>query len=638
MSNVARVLGAGGNTQGIPLSVEDVFSTFLYKGNGSAQTITNNIDLSGEGGLVWAKQRTGSSSQHALFDTENGTLKALASSNNAALATETSVTAFNSNGFSLAAFNNTNNEDYVSWTFRKAPKFFDVVTYTGDGQAGRTVSHSLGSAPGMIIVKCTSSGSTIWPVYHRGVNNGSNPENYFLKLEDTAGQADYHYFNDTAPTSTEFTVTSHGDINGNGATFVAYLFAHNDGDADFGADGNADIIKCGNYSAVSAGTEISLGFEPQFIVIKKSSAEESWYVYDAMRGVVTGGDNSQDKKLRWNTANPESAVPAPIIAFSANGFILESTDNEINGSGGNYVYMAIRRGDMATPTTATDVFAIDNQSASSAPFLTSNFPVDMVLRKDTAGGNTEIMTRLTQNKGLIVNSTGGESTDTVAQFDFSDGCLSGTSQDTSRYGWMWKRARGYFDVQTFTLGSSSNREVEHNLAAVPEMIWWKERSGSSYWMVWHKSFTSSQYMTLHLTSAILTSSDIWGTSSHTSTGWYMKESAFGSSSNTCISFTFATLAGVSKVGTVSHTSGSPTNVDCGFTSGARFVLIKQTDDSGAWYIFDTVRGIIPENDQGLYLNTTTQQQAADWIDPLDSGFTMTSGAWNSGTYLFYAIA
>ena len=92
------------------------------------------------------------------------------------------------------------------------------------------------------------------------------------------------------------------------------------------------------------------------------------------------------------------------------------------------------------------------------------------------------------------------------------------------------------------------------------------------------------------------------------------------------------------MGTVSHTSGSPTNVDCGFTSGARFVLIKQTDDSGAWYIFDTVRGIIPENDQGIYLNTTTQQQAADWIDPLDSGFTMTSGAWNSGTYIFYAIA
>ena len=100
MSNVARVLGASGNTQSIPPNVEDVFSTFLYEGNGSAQTITNNIDLSGEGGLVWVKQRTGGSSQHALFDTENGTLKALASSSTAALATETSVTAFNSNGFS----------------------------------------------------------------------------------------------------------------------------------------------------------------------------------------------------------------------------------------------------------------------------------------------------------------------------------------------------------------------------------------------------------------------------------------------------------------------------------------------------------------------------------------------------------
>jgi hypothetical protein len=89
---------------------------------------------------------------------------------------------------------------------------------------------------------------------------------------------------------------------------------------------------------------------------------------------------------------------------------------------------------------------------------------------------------------------------------------------------------------------------------------------------------------------------------------------------------------------VSHTRGSATNVDCGFSSGARFVLIKQSNGTGSWYVFDTVRGIVAGNDAGIYLDNQTVQQSADWIDPLSSGFTMTSGAWNTGTYIFYAIA
>ena len=92
------------------------------------------------------------------------------------------------------------------------------------------------------------------------------------------------------------------------------------------------------------------------------------------------------------------------------------------------------------------------------------------------------------------------------------------------------------------------------------------------------------------------------------------------------------------MGSFSHTNGSDTNVDCGFTSGAKFVVIKRLDGTSNWYVFDTVRGIVAGSDKALYIDTDIAQQTADWIDPLSSGFTATGAAWSTGTYLFWAIA
>ena len=156
--------GAGGDV----LGVEDVFSTWLYTGNGSTQTITNGIDLSGEGGLVWLKARSETQS-HALFDTNRGATKLLASDLSNAEGTLSGVSSFSSSGFSLGSFWNSSPQTYASWTFRKAEKFFDVVTYTGTG-ADQTISHNLGSTPGCIIVKQTSGAGGEWYVYHRSLS------------------------------------------------------------------------------------------------------------------------------------------------------------------------------------------------------------------------------------------------------------------------------------------------------------------------------------------------------------------------------------------------------------------------------------------------------------------------------------
>jgi len=155
MSNVARVLGSAGNTQAIPAKSDDLFSIDLWEGNGTARSITNGINLSGSGGLVWFKMRS-SGFGPRFIDTERGVTKKLESTNNAAEGTEAQgLTAFNSNGFTIGTADNynLNNADLCAWTFRKQPKFFDVVTWTGDGTSNRTISHNLEQTPGMIIAK-----------------------------------------------------------------------------------------------------------------------------------------------------------------------------------------------------------------------------------------------------------------------------------------------------------------------------------------------------------------------------------------------------------------------------------------------------------------------------------------------------
>ena len=121
------------------------------------------------------------------------------------------------------------------------------------------------------------------------------------------------------------------------------------------------------------------------------------------------------------------------------------------------------------------------------------------------------------------------------------------------------------------------------------------------------------------------------------------DSNVNASSSTYMAYLFATVAGISKVGSYSGT-GSDVNVDCGFSAGARFILIKRSDSTGDWYLYDSVRGIVAGNDPYLLLNSNAAQvTSTDYIDPLSSGFTVTSSApaalnTSGGTYVFYAIA
>jgi hypothetical protein len=205
--------------------VDNVFSTFLYKGNNNSnpdtQSINNGIDLGTEGGLVWIKSRT-NTYNHILQDSVNGTGKWLQPNTNGGT-TNTSqyITSFNANGFSLGTDNDINNssQDFSSWTFRKAPGFCDVVSYSGSGNV-QSISHSLGSVPGMILIKRTDDAAD-WYVWHR-YDSGK-----YLKLNSNTSAATNsgNQFFGTTFNSTHFSVGHDSHVNGSGNSYVAYVFA-----------------------------------------------------------------------------------------------------------------------------------------------------------------------------------------------------------------------------------------------------------------------------------------------------------------------------------------------------------------------------------------------------------------------------
>ena len=215
----AGMANAGGGGDG-KTYMEDVFSTYLYKGNGGTSTITNGIDFAGKGGMVWCKSR-GTSENHNLWDTVRGVENSLTGNTNTHLGSIAGVTAFNSNGFTLGSEfqNNQNNITNSSWSFRKSKGFFDIVTWEGNGTSGRQLPHNLGCVPGMVIVKQTD-GTQDWTVYHRDTGAGNK-----LKLNTNGIPGGTSSWNSVVPTSTYVELGSNEAVNQTGKNYVAYLFA-----------------------------------------------------------------------------------------------------------------------------------------------------------------------------------------------------------------------------------------------------------------------------------------------------------------------------------------------------------------------------------------------------------------------------
>ena len=624
--------GAAGGAAGV--YIEDVFSTWLYTGNGSTQTITNGIDLAGEGGLVWIKNRS-SAGNHVFTDTSRGANNLVYSNSTSGQVSGTwGVNSFNSTGFSITgsdSFNNSPSGTYASWTFRKAEKFFDVVTYTGTG-ANRTVTHNLGSAPGCMIIKRTDSTSD-WIVYHREMNN-VNPASYYAVLNSTAARQSADIFQDLHPTSAHFTLNGWAEINASGGTYVAYLFAHDAG--GFGDDGTESVIKCG--AMTSYARTVDLGWEPQWVLVR-STASSAWFIIDSMRGWTNGGN---DPVLQAHVSNAEYAG-GNYGYLTPTGFVLENYYN----SDPNVIYIAIRRGPMKTPTDATEVFTVSTPG-TGVYTTTTNFPVDSaIVKSKSTVADWYMMSRLTgDSKYLNTNATSAESS-IAGAFDIdSNTSFTQNLVVTNPLNYIFRRAPGFFDVAAYAGNSTAGRTVNHSLGVVPELMIVKARSGAvnQNWLVYNKFDTATDYLMLNDTAGAGPSTSVWNDTEPTSSVFTVGLSTFTNANNyNYIAYLFATLPGISKVGSYTGT-GTTLDVDCGFAAGARFVLIKRTDSTGDWYVWDSARGITSGNDPYKLLNTNAAEvTSTDYIDPLSSGFQITSSApaainASGGTYVFLAIA
>ena len=643
MDPIARqtALAAAG-AAGEATYVDDVFSTFLYEGNNSTLNIANGIDLSNEGGLVWLKRRS-ATSNHALWDTERGVQKGLSTNNNSPESDATGnsgygLTAFNSNGFTIGSswMGENISGDYCSWTFRKAPGFFDVVTYTGNG-SNRTIAHSLGSVPGSIWVKRTDA-SGDWQVYHRSLANTE-----YMVLNSTAAKATgTTRWNSTTPTSSVFSLGTDTTVNASGGTYVAYVFAHDD--QSFGTNADESIIKCGSLTISSQATvEVNLGFESQFVLLKRSDGTANWFMFDTMRGMAMNS-------VEWLHPNLTSAAEAKTyqaVYPTPTGFGFNPANNG-QLVDGTYIYIAIRR-PHKPPTAGTEVFDIDAFAGSgSAPVLNTGFPVDLTYTGWRDRNYVAVIVdRKHPTEFYPTISGGSNSTSTGIKFDLMDSVgITSYAGDTGYnvVNYSFRRAPGFFDIASFTPTSTNAAlNVNHDLGVEPELMLVKQYGIADNWYVYHEHLGGTHTLKLNLADAASDVSNIWADTDPTASVFTVG-TEFTDTFLFCRAYLFATLAGVSKVGTYSGT-GNAINVDCGFTAGARFVMIKRSDGTGDWYVWDTARGIVSGNDEYLLVNENglSVTTNTDYIDPLNSGFTVTSSApaalnASGGTYIFLAIA
>lgn len=334
----------------------DYFNTKLYTGNSGTQSITG---VNFQPDFLWIKRRT-LAGDHNLVDVIRTSDKTLISNSNGAEYSNSTITSFDSDGFSLSGSDgalNASSNDYASWNWlgsnttasntdgsitstvsANTTSGFSIVSYTGTG-ANATVGHSLGSVPKMIILKERNPATTRnWRVYHQSVGNDK-----VLYLDLTNAQTtDTTAFNSTTPTSSVFSLGTSLGTNSSGKNYIAYCFAEKKGYSKFGS-------YTGNNS--NDGTFVYTGFKPAWVMVKRtdSTLVANWSMFDNKRSSY----NIERSQLEANTSDAQQTDASADIDLLSNGFKLRSTADENNDGGGNYIYMCFAEEPLVGDNPAT---------------------------------------------------------------------------------------------------------------------------------------------------------------------------------------------------------------------------------------------------------------------------------------------
>lgn len=633
--NQQLLLGQSGGGSSV-VYVENVHSTYAYTGTASPLSIVNNIDLATKGGLTWLKNRT-NATDNSLFDTLRGVgYRFVSNTGSAQNYSLNYLYSFNTDGFSIGApssSTNANGDKYISWSFAEQPKFFDVVSATRSNNTNARIPHSLGSVPGMVIVKANDYEGESWRVYHRSL---PSPQiNYGLQLNLSDSQFNYSgYWGTEPPTSTDFGINWYLF---SGTNYTFYFFAHDAG--GFGELGTDSIVYCGVYNGTG---QVDIGFEPQWILTKATSISTSytgdWRLFDTIRGIYAGIDDAQ---LFPNTSGAEnSGAFGTCFTVNATGFVVEGQG--YNGS--PVIYVAIRKGPMKVPTTGSSVYSQTKYTGdgSANRTISTGFPLDTNitrgldtgypacwgLRKTDGMGETNTGAVTYQNLNAWIGYD--NNTNLVFSGSYSYSNASGVAFMTHSF----LRAPKFHDVQTW-IGTGSNNTISHNLTIPPELIIIKNRAVNSSWPVYCAALGNTKAIDLNNNSTSYTY-NYWQNTTPTNTTFKVTSAQeINGSGNEMQAIMFATCAGVSKVGSFTG-NGSSQTIDCGFLSGSRFIIIKASNNAGGWYAFSTANSL----SNYYYLDTNTAQTiGAGYVSNTNVGFVVSGDVNQSGiSYIFVAIA
>ena len=479
--------------------LDDVFSNYLYRGDGSStKTITNGIDLAGEGGLTWIKHRD-ATQDHVLVDTVRGATKKLHTNKDNGQATDSSsLKAFNSTGFLVGSHNEVNqsSNDFVSWSFRKSKGFFDCVTYTGNG-SNRTISHDLGSVPGFYIIKrIDSTSNSDWVCFHKDF---WGPDYYAVVNSTAAMVSDAGMSNNTWPTSSTFSVGTDSRVNVNGGTFICYLFA---GGPSPAATANCVGFNNSQYLYPAASTDFAFGtgdFTIECWVQSGSvTSNKGVFQLSATSGGITTGsrltlshtgtsDSNKWELYLGTGSNQISTVETPdtyqwyhVAVVRSSGVIklyVNGTERISSADTTDYTFQNLAIGGYYSSSYLWDGKISNFRVVKGTAVYTSSFRPP-----------TEPLTNITNTKLLCCQSSTSATAAAVSPTTITNsGSASARSEspfdDPAAYIFGEEGNQSIIKCGTFsTTSSSANRDVE--LGWEPQWVITKKVDGTSNWEIW----------------------------------------------------------------------------------------------------------------------------------------------------------
>ena len=644
--------------------------TYAYDGTASNVTYQEATKFTPD--LVWIKNRD-DNRWHNLSDSVRGASKSIFPNDSYQEVDDSGGQrdlSFQNNGFTLEGNSgdvNASSNDYVAWCWKAGGTAvsntdgsitstvsanqdagFSIVSYTGNNGSSATIGHGLNSAPELIITKARNLAAG-WPTMIKT----SSISLYGLRLNSSGANDAANgpgFYNNTAPTASVYSVGGSDETN-DGYNYVSYCFHSVDGYQKIG-------YYTGNGSA--NGELIETGFEPAFVMIKRTNSTANWRIVDNKRST----SNPRNKELYPNLSNLEGTWTA--LDFYSNGFKNLSSDTSYNASGGTYLYLAIAADpDTTTPTVENsfDVVTYDGRSTFGTVDVETDFKPDLVWIKCRGTGHNNYIVDSIRgaDKVLSSNLTASDPAFTPDEFTSfnengftvnfaSGGGRTAYSSDGPYVAWCWKAgdhddnlpeindngtidstvsvndAAG-FSISKFTIPSSgSSVTVGHGLSSAPQIIIVKTLDKTGSWFVYTETTGAGKEAYLELSNAWGTDLNRWANTSPTSTVFTLGSSWLSATySGEAIAYCWTSVTGYSKIGSYTGTGAAGNAQSLGFAP--RFLMVKRYIGAVSnWVIFDTQRV-----GKQLLADLSNAEASDTRVTLTSTGFEFTGGAFNESS-------